>query len=217
MATLFFAMLISLALGSIFGAFETVITALSDQWPVLRQHKPRLVMATAASMALLGLPFACPAGIHMFTLFNESAPSWNLLLFAFLEVIIISWIYGVDKFLLHVEDMTVGLNYWLKGYWWVCWKYLTPLVLFTLLLLEFASFGHVRYEDYVYPLPIQLLGYGITGCSIVWIPIFSFLEQRKSTDADTTTTSTTTTGSSMWLLKPTAVSTINTCNVFKRK
>jgi hypothetical protein len=34
---------------------------------------------------LLGLPFTCPAGIHMFTLFNASAPSWNLILFALLE------------------------------------------------------------------------------------------------------------------------------------
>ena len=33
LATLFFAMLVFLALGSIFGAFETVITALCDQWP----------------------------------------------------------------------------------------------------------------------------------------------------------------------------------------
>ena len=35
-AVLFFVMLISLALGSIFGAFETVITACEDQWPILR-------------------------------------------------------------------------------------------------------------------------------------------------------------------------------------
>ena len=28
-------------LRSIFGAFETVITALSDQWPTLRPHKPK--------------------------------------------------------------------------------------------------------------------------------------------------------------------------------
>jgi hypothetical protein len=33
---LFFLMLISLALGSIFAAFETILAALSDQWPILR-------------------------------------------------------------------------------------------------------------------------------------------------------------------------------------
>ena len=37
-AVLFFVMLISLALGSIFGAFETVITACEDQWPILRGY-----------------------------------------------------------------------------------------------------------------------------------------------------------------------------------
>ena len=46
-----------------------------------------------------------PGGIHMFTLFNDSAPSWNLILFALLEVVLISWAYGVDKFLDHLEDM----------------------------------------------------------------------------------------------------------------
>ena len=37
-ALLFFLMLISLALGSIFAAFETILAALSDQWPQLRYY-----------------------------------------------------------------------------------------------------------------------------------------------------------------------------------
>ena len=40
-AVLFFAMLISLALGSIFGAFETVISALSDQFAWARENRSR--------------------------------------------------------------------------------------------------------------------------------------------------------------------------------
>ena len=40
-AVLFFAMLISLALGSIFGAFETVISALSDQFVWARENRSR--------------------------------------------------------------------------------------------------------------------------------------------------------------------------------
>ena len=45
-AVLFFIMLISLALGSIFGAFETVITACEDQIPILRGYKPVVVIMT---------------------------------------------------------------------------------------------------------------------------------------------------------------------------
>jgi len=114
LATLFFAMLILLALGSIFGAFETVITALCDQWPSLREFKTHLVVLTAFSMTMLGLPFTCPAGIHMFSLFNQAAPSWNLILFALLEVIIVAWIYGVDSFIEHISEMKGGMCYAMK-------------------------------------------------------------------------------------------------------
>ena len=110
LATLFFAMLIFLALGSIFGAFETVITALCDQWPFLREYKAHLVAATALSMTLLGLPFTCPAGVHMFSLFNQAAPSWNMILFALLEVVIVAWIYGVDKFVEHITEMKGSMS-----------------------------------------------------------------------------------------------------------
>ena len=94
---LFFAMLISLALGCIFGAFETVVSAVSDQFPAARRHKSALVAAISAAMFLLGLVFTCGGGIHAFTLFNAAAPSWNLLLFTFLEVVAVSWIYGTDN------------------------------------------------------------------------------------------------------------------------
>lgn len=94
---LFFLMLVSLALGSIFAAFETVVTAACDAQPGLRAHKSMLVVTLAAALFLLGLCFTCGGGIHMFTLFNSSAPSWNLLLFALLELIAVAWVYGTNR------------------------------------------------------------------------------------------------------------------------
>ena len=160
---LFFLMLITLALGSIFGAFETVITALSDQWPVLRAFKPQLVLATSATMLVLGLPFTCNGGIHMFTLFDASAPSWNLLLFALLEVVLVSWVYGVDTFLDNMAEMNINLSKVTRLYWRLSWKYSTPCILLILLVFSWRDFGHVGYNGESYPLWVQVLGYLITG------------------------------------------------------
>ena len=82
--------------------------------PSLREFKTHLVVLTAFSMTMLGLPFTCPAGIHMFSLFNQAAPSWNLILFALLEVIIVAWIYGVDTFIEHISEMKGGMCYAMK-------------------------------------------------------------------------------------------------------
>ena len=46
-SALFFLMLITLALGSIFGAFETVISAVCDQFIHLRRFKPTIVITTS--------------------------------------------------------------------------------------------------------------------------------------------------------------------------
>ncbi len=109
----------------------------------------------------------------MFTLFNASAPSWNLLLFALLEVVVVAWLYGAENFLENLSgEMGIKLNRFTRLYWIVCWKWLTPGILVGLLLMAWATFGQVTYEDgYVYPIQVQILGYLITGCTVIWIPV----------------------------------------------
>ena len=50
------------------------------------------------------------AGIHMFTLFDASAPSWNLLVFVLLEVVVVTRVYGLDRFLDNMEEMDIKLG-----------------------------------------------------------------------------------------------------------
>jgi hypothetical protein len=72
--------------------------------------------------------------------------------------------------------------------------YMTPTILFSLLVIDLSSFGHVRYEDYVYPTSVQILGYAITGASLVWIPSLIWVQRRQRSNS-----------SADWLLKPTEV------------
>ena len=179
---LFFAMLILLALGSIFAAFETVISALADQFPSLVLRHGILVIGISTTMFLLGLPFTCGGGIHLFTVFNHAAPSWNLLLFTFLEVICVGWIYSADRILDDFEAMGVPASRFGRFYWTSCWKYVTPAILMALLVMSFSNLGHIYYGDYVYPIGVQIFGNIITGCTVIWIPVFAILEIRKRWD-----------------------------------
>ena len=49
-----------------------------------------------------------------------------MLFVAILEVVLVSWVYGVDKIFAHIEEMEIKIPTFMKLYWRVCWKYLTP-------------------------------------------------------------------------------------------
>ena len=75
-----------------------------------------------------------------------------------------------------MESTNFGNTYSNVSFWKICWKFTTPLVLLSLVVVSWINFGHVKYENYVYPTSIQILGYFITGCTLIWIPIFAVVE-----------------------------------------
>ena len=172
-AILFFSMLILLALGSIFGAFETINFSLRDHITILQSHPQISVLILAASMFLLGLPFTCPGGIHFFTVFNYAAPSWNLLLITLLELLCVGWVFKAEKLLDKYEEIGITMSKGARRYWIVCWKYLSPGVLTVLLIMSLWNFGSVKLGSYTYPLLVQVLANLLTLVTIAWIPIFA--------------------------------------------
>ena len=48
---------------------------------------------------------------------------------AFLELIIISWFYGVDGFFKNVEEMKIKIPGFMKIYWKTCWLFITPALI----------------------------------------------------------------------------------------
>ena len=72
------------------------------------------VLPSLKSALILGLLDAC------------TGSGWMLLFVAILEVVLVSWVYGVDKIFAHIEEMEIKIPTFMKLYWRVCWKYLTP-------------------------------------------------------------------------------------------
>lgn len=94
---LFFVMLLTLGLDSQFGMMETVISGLSDEFPALNKtfkRKVALVGGMCIGMYLLGLPMICKGGIYIFSLVEAYCASYSLMIVAFLEVIVVVFIYG---------------------------------------------------------------------------------------------------------------------------
>ncbi len=126
-AVLFFFMVLIVALDSEFVCVEGCITAIMDEFqPYLRFACARELVSAAVcvSSLLLGLTMVTEGGIYIFQIFDYYAASGVVLLsFCFVEVIAISWVYGVDRWHRHVEDMVQAkVSAWLK----ICWVILTP-------------------------------------------------------------------------------------------
>lgn len=184
-SVIFFMMLILVALGSTFGDFSTVTTAIFDHRPEWAKKKPIVVVGTASTMFLFGLIFCFNGGVYMFRLFDSSVPSWNQLLLGLLEVILISYVYKIDLFMEVFKEMGIKMHKGVKSFWKVCWLYITPLVFVTLLIDELYSLGEKEYEEgplagKKLPKPVQLLGFLLTGATVVSLPVVALQQLSKS-------------------------------------
>ncbi|PAV87047.1 hypothetical protein WR25_12702 [Diploscapter pachys] len=122
---LFFLMLLSLGLGSMFGTLEGVITSLNDL-KIITCPKPLLTGSLCLLGFFIGLIFVTRAGQYWVSLFDQFAGSYALMVVAFLEIIAVAYIYGHDRFCLDIEEMTGQKP---SAYWTLCWRYFSPALM----------------------------------------------------------------------------------------
>ena len=74
----------------------------------------------------------------MFILFDDWSASWNAILICLLEVVLVSWIYGIDKFFANIDEMGLKLEEAAKMYFRICLCYIAPCLLSILLVTSLA-------------------------------------------------------------------------------
>ena len=180
MAFLFFTMLLTLGLDSMFTTVETVTTCMFDHFKQLAPYKPIVVVMTCTTFFMLGLSMCSSGGIYMFQLLDNCSASWNILLIALVELILVSWGYGADNFLNNIKDMRMKLSQPMRLYWKICWKFITPTILLSILVITFARHEKLKTvnwtfkneEDvYVWEDGVQALGWLISLGSVLIIPL----------------------------------------------
>lgn len=173
-AILFFAMLITLGLDSQFTMVETLTTAIFDEWPKLRNRKGTVVMITSLVGFILGLSMCARGGIYMFTLIDWYSASWSLLTISLIEVVLVAWIYGAEKLLYSMEsEMDIYIPRPLRFYWYICWKFVTPVVLLAVLIFSFVQYVPAYYgnetDKYVFPLWVNLMGWLMAAAPVATV------------------------------------------------
>ncbi|KAH7680470.1 CRE-SNF-5 protein, partial [Aphelenchoides avenae] len=104
-ALLFFVMLLLLGVSSQFGFCECLCTALHDQFPFLRAHKAKTVVAVCTALYLCGFMMCTRAGIFIFIIFYEYSSSFALAFVLFLEVVVICYVYGWREYITDLRSM----------------------------------------------------------------------------------------------------------------
>lgn len=201
-SVLFFFMLLCLGLNSQFAIVEVVVTSIQDGFPNWIKTKlvyhELLVLIICVVAFFFGLPNIIQAGIYFFQLIDHYVASVTVLFVAFFQIIAVSWCYGINRLTKNIKEMTSKNP---SVYFRFCWLITAPLMLLVsfisfsksplpsslsiigviLILLQaifvLALFNYkpLTYQNgkYEYPYWAHLIGWLITGTTLICIPAFA--------------------------------------------
>ncbi|VDM16115.1 unnamed protein product [Hydatigera taeniaeformis] len=156
---LFFIMLVSLGLGSELPYVETVLSGFQDElrrYNLLTTWKSQfLFRAILCSINfLITLPMVCNAGVYLVNLIDNVMSGYPVLIICLMELIVISYVYGIKQFMRDVKLMIDSKPNW---YWRICWMGVSPLMVLALLIFMIVGGKPYSMGDYVFPNGIQVM------------------------------------------------------------
>ncbi|XP_052279078.1 sodium- and chloride-dependent taurine transporter-like isoform X3 [Dreissena polymorpha] len=175
-SALFFTMIILLGLDSQFVGVEGFITFMVDLYPdVFRKgHRREILIGIVCAISfLIGLSMVSQGGMYVFQLFDYYSSSRIVMIVAFFECVVVSYVYGADRFQDNLE-MMYGFRVFPLVKW--MWKLLTPLFTMSIFALGVITYSEISYErkfvTYEYPKWAIMIGWTLGLCSVINIPIF---------------------------------------------
>uniref|UniRef100_A0A1W7RAG3 Transporter n=1 Tax=Hadrurus spadix TaxID=141984 RepID=A0A1W7RAG3_9SCOR len=176
-ALLFFFMLFTIGLDSQFGMFETMISAFTDEFRILKRYKMLFTGFMCFLLFILGLPCVTGGGMYVLQLMDYYSATFGLMIISLLETICIAWVYGADRFM---HDISLMVNR-VPQYWWkLCWCYITPSAILALLTFIIINHSTIKYNEYVYPDWSVALGWMMAILPLIPIPLVAGIKIYKT-------------------------------------
>ncbi|XP_019395909.1 PREDICTED: sodium-dependent neutral amino acid transporter B(0)AT3 isoform X1 [Crocodylus porosus] len=131
-AILFFVMLFSLGLSSMFGNIEGVFTPLMELNLIPKSVPKEAISGVICLISFASaLCFTLRSGSYWLHVFDSYAGSLPLLIISFFEVTAVAYVYGIKRFSDNIKWMTGRQP---NLYWQVMWKIISPLLMLTVFL-----------------------------------------------------------------------------------
>lgn len=124
-SVLFFCMLLTLGLGSMFGTLEGVITPFYDM-KIVPFRKEIMTAMICAVCFFIGLLFCQHSGQYWLQMFDNYCATLPLLFIGLCELIGVSYIYTTERF---EDDIQYMLGFRPHLYWKICWRYVSPALI----------------------------------------------------------------------------------------
>ncbi|KAI5719128.1 hypothetical protein M8J76_005554 [Diaphorina citri] len=164
---IFFMMLLTLGLDSSFGGSEAIITALSDEFPLIGNNREIFIACLFSLYFVVGLASCAQGGFYFFHLLDKYAAGYSILIAVLFESIAVSWIYGTKRVSADIKDM---IGFAPGIYWRLCWRFVCPIFLMFIIVYGLTTYEPLSYESYVYPQWANVLGVAIASSSVIMIP-----------------------------------------------
>ncbi|XP_044879841.1 sodium-dependent proline transporter-like isoform X2 [Mauremys mutica] len=181
-SVLFFLMMFTLGVDTLFGNMEGITTAVLDEFPALREWRRKTLFlgALCFTFYLLGLLLITEGGIYWFTLIDAYSTSFGLIIITLFMCIGIAFFYGVNQFCRDIVDMICRCPPWcskLVLYFKACWVFITPCLLLFILFYIFLEMYNtsLHYGAYVYPRWGKALGVCMGTVTCIQIPLWALV------------------------------------------
>ncbi|KAH9504006.1 Sodium- and chloride-dependent glycine transporter 2 [Bulinus truncatus] len=173
-SVLFFLMILTVGIDSQFGMFETITSAFVDEYPRVLHRRKTLLTGTLCLVEFsLGIPMICQGGIYILQIVDWYSASFSLMLLSLMECLVISWVYGINRFMKDIELM-LGKRPFV--FWKIMWKFITPGIILFTWSFSVSQIGPVTLGQYNYPTWAIVMGWSCGLCSLIPIPLVAIID-----------------------------------------
>jgi len=154
---------------------EAVSSGITDEVPWCKNNKVKFLCILCVVQFTLAIPMIMQSGMYWVTLIDWYASGLPLMIAAGCEIICISWIYGVDRFIYDLKCM-IGYRPNTTPWWTTAWKYITPTCIILLIITYVVFYSPVVYNGMRYPGWAEAVGWLSLMASVLCIPAVAYYQ-----------------------------------------